>query len=64
MEDYETEFVEFCGWYRCRCCGVTETFIPPKCPVCEKNVANYEASRTAKLQREMQRRRSDDEELL
>lgn len=55
-----TEFVEFCGWYKCRKCGVNEHFIPPQCPVCGRIVLNYDKSQTEKLQAAMLSRRAEE----
>ena len=61
MEEYETEFVEFYGWYRCRRCGVNEHFVPKECPVCGRAVINYEAYRTQRLKQQMYDRRQSEE---
>ena len=58
--DKETDFFEFCGWYRCRKCGVNERFIPPMCPVCGRTVTNYPASQTEKLRAAMLERRAEE----
>lgn len=61
MEENNTVFDPFCGWYRCRSCGVTETFIPPICPVCMKPVENYHRHKTEQLREDMLRRREEED---
>ena len=60
MEEGFTEFVEFCGWYKCRACGINERFIPSQCPVCGRTVSNYQQSRTDRLRDIMAERREEE----
>ena len=61
-EDKDTDFVEFCGWFKCRKCGVNERFIPQTCPVCGRYVTNYQKNQTDRLREVMIGRREEDEE--
>ena len=61
MEEY-TEFIPFCGWYKCRACGVNEMFVFPQCPVCKRIVSNYEQMRTEALKDKLNSRLEGDHE--
>ena len=61
VERTETDFIPFNGWYKCKNCGVNETFIPTQCPVCLSVITNYKPRQTEQLREDMLRRREEDD---